>query len=160
MVAVARTPSWELDHAVYGAASFWGGGYDLGWSGPAPVTGAWHYYTLTYNGSRLAKVYADGKLKSQQTVPADLSSLAGLPIRIGVNAGSLDPAMAEKHGGITPEALVASAMHELDLFHEVDFDNVKISKENNKSQASGTVGNGSSKLQVGTETGDIRLVKS
>ena len=39
----------------------------------------------------------------------------GLPIRIGVNAGSLDPAMAEQHGGITPEALVASAMHELDL---------------------------------------------
>src|ERR1700690_2282176 len=50
----------------------------------------------------------------------------GLPIRIGVNAGSLDPAMAELHGGITPEALVASAMHELDLFREVDFDNVKI----------------------------------
>src|ERR1700759_2174156 len=40
----------------------------------------------------------------------------GLPIRIGVNAGSLDPAMAEQYGGITPEALVASAMHELDLF--------------------------------------------
>ncbi|HTD49133.1 MAG TPA: flavodoxin-dependent (E)-4-hydroxy-3-methylbut-2-enyl-diphosphate synthase, partial [Acidimicrobiia bacterium] len=50
----------------------------------------------------------------------------GLPIRIGVNAGSLDPAMAERYGGITPEALVASAMHELDLFREVDFDNVKI----------------------------------
>src|SRR5712692_7576582 len=48
----------------------------------------------------------------------------GLPIRIGVNAGSLDPAMAERYGGITPEALVASAMHELDLFREVDFDNV------------------------------------
>src|ERR1700742_3115479 len=51
----------------------------------------------------------------------------GLPIRIGVNAGSLDPAMAEQYGGITPEALVASAMHELDLFREVDFDDVKIS---------------------------------
>ena len=50
-----------------------------------------------------------------------------MPIRIGVNAGSLDPAMAERHGGITPEALVASAMHELDLFREVDFDDVKIS---------------------------------
>jgi (E)-4-hydroxy-3-methylbut-2-enyl-diphosphate synthase len=50
-----------------------------------------------------------------------------IPIRIGVNAGSLDPAMAEAHGGITPEALVASAMHELDLFREVDFDDVKIS---------------------------------
>src|SRR3954447_9645819 len=50
----------------------------------------------------------------------------GLPVRIGVNAGSLDPAMKEKHGGLTPEALVASAMHELALFEEVDFDNVKI----------------------------------
>jgi (E)-4-hydroxy-3-methylbut-2-enyl-diphosphate synthase len=51
----------------------------------------------------------------------------GVPIRIGVNAGSLDPAMAERHGGITPEALVASAMHELDLFREVGFEDVKIS---------------------------------
>ena len=50
-----------------------------------------------------------------------------LPIRIGVNAGSLDPAMAQAHGGITPEALVASAMHELALFGEVGFDDVKIS---------------------------------
>jgi (E)-4-hydroxy-3-methylbut-2-enyl-diphosphate synthase len=51
----------------------------------------------------------------------------GVPIRIGVNAGSLDPAMAQRHGGVTPEALVASAMHELDLFREVGFDDVKIS---------------------------------
>src|SRR5436305_6030120 len=50
-----------------------------------------------------------------------------LPIRIGVNAGSLDPAMADAHGGITPEALVGSAMHELALFREVGFDDVKIS---------------------------------
>lgn len=51
----------------------------------------------------------------------------GVPIRIGVNAGSLDPAMVERHGGLTPEALVASAMRELDLFGEVGFDDVKIS---------------------------------
>jgi (E)-4-hydroxy-3-methylbut-2-enyl-diphosphate synthase len=51
----------------------------------------------------------------------------GLPIRIGVNAGSLDPDIAEKHGGATPEALVASAVRELDYFREVDFDDVKIS---------------------------------
>ncbi len=50
-----------------------------------------------------------------------------VPIRIGVNAGSLDPDMAERHGGITPEALVSSAMHELDLFREVGFEDVKIS---------------------------------
>ena len=51
----------------------------------------------------------------------------GLPIRIGVNAGSLDPALYEKFGGATPEALVASATHELALFEEVGFADVKIS---------------------------------
>jgi (E)-4-hydroxy-3-methylbut-2-enyl-diphosphate synthase len=51
----------------------------------------------------------------------------GIPIRIGVNAGSLDPDIAEQHGGATPEALVASAERELAYFAEVDFDDVKIS---------------------------------
>ena len=51
----------------------------------------------------------------------------GLPIRIGVNAGSLDPELAARHGGATPEALVASAVRELDYFREVDFEAVKIS---------------------------------
>ena len=51
----------------------------------------------------------------------------GLPIRIGVNAGSLDPDIAARHGGATPEALVASAVRELDYFREVDFEDVKIS---------------------------------
>ncbi|HEY7105029.1 MAG TPA: flavodoxin-dependent (E)-4-hydroxy-3-methylbut-2-enyl-diphosphate synthase [Acidimicrobiia bacterium] len=51
----------------------------------------------------------------------------GLPIRIGVNAGSLDPDIAERHGGPTPEALVASAHRELGYFAEVGFEDVKIS---------------------------------
>ena len=51
----------------------------------------------------------------------------GLPIRIGVNAGSLDPDIAERFGGSTPEALVASAMRELELFGEVGFEDCKIS---------------------------------
>jgi (E)-4-hydroxy-3-methylbut-2-enyl-diphosphate synthase len=50
----------------------------------------------------------------------------GVPIRIGVNAGSLDPSLYEKYGGATPEALVESAMIELRYFEEVDFDYVKI----------------------------------
>ena len=50
-----------------------------------------------------------------------------LPIRIGVNAGSLDPELYQRFGGATPEALVASAVRELDLFAEVGFDDVKIS---------------------------------
>lgn len=51
----------------------------------------------------------------------------GIPIRIGVNAGSLDPALYEKYGGATPEALVESAVKELSYFQEVGFDDVKIS---------------------------------
>ncbi len=51
----------------------------------------------------------------------------GLPIRIGVNAGSLDPDIAERHGGATPEALVASAERELAYFREVGFEDCKIS---------------------------------
>src|SRR3954463_10098396 len=50
-----------------------------------------------------------------------------VPVRIGVNGGSLDPALYEKHGGVTPEAMVESAEIELALFAEVDFDDVKIS---------------------------------
>jgi (E)-4-hydroxy-3-methylbut-2-enyl-diphosphate synthase len=50
-----------------------------------------------------------------------------VPIRIGVNAGSLDPELYEKHGGATPEALVESAQRELAYFAEVGFDDVKIS---------------------------------
>src|SRR3954470_6545834 len=50
----------------------------------------------------------------------------GVPIRIGVNAGSLDPDIEERFG-ITPEALVASAQRELAYFAEIGFDDVKIS---------------------------------
>ena len=51
----------------------------------------------------------------------------GVPIRIGVNAGSLDPALYEKYGGATPEAMVESAQRELAYFDEVGFEDVKIS---------------------------------
>ncbi len=51
----------------------------------------------------------------------------GVPIRIGVNAGSLHPDLYAKYGGATPEALVESAQIELRYFQEVDFDDVKIS---------------------------------
>ncbi len=50
-----------------------------------------------------------------------------IPIRIGVNAGSLHPDLLKRHGKPTPEALVESARMELDMFHEVDFEDVKIS---------------------------------
>jgi (E)-4-hydroxy-3-methylbut-2-enyl-diphosphate synthase len=51
----------------------------------------------------------------------------GVPIRIGVNAGSLHPELYKRFGGATPEALVESARMELALFAEVGFEDVKIS---------------------------------
>ena len=57
---------------------------------------------------------------------AEEAKARGVPIRIGVNAGSLDRDIEDKFG-ITPEALVASAQRELAYFAEVDFHDVKIS---------------------------------
>jgi (E)-4-hydroxy-3-methylbut-2-enyl-diphosphate synthase len=51
---------------------------------------------------------------------------AGVPIRIGVNAGSLDPRLLAKHGRATPEALVESALWECSLFEEHGFTDIKI----------------------------------
>jgi (E)-4-hydroxy-3-methylbut-2-enyl-diphosphate synthase len=51
----------------------------------------------------------------------------GLPIRIGVNGGSLDPSLYEKHGGLTAEAMVESALQEIAYFDEVGFTDIKIS---------------------------------
>jgi len=52
---------------------------------------------------------------------------AGTSIRIGVNAGSLDPRLLEKYGKATAEALVESAVWEASLFEEHDFHDFKIS---------------------------------
>jgi len=55
----------------------------------------------------------------------------GTSIRIGVNAGSLDPRLLEKYGKATPEALVESAVWEASLFEEHDFHDFKISVKHN-----------------------------
>ena len=50
-----------------------------------------------------------------------------IPIRIGVNAGSLDKVLLEKYGGVTPEALVESAMQHIRILESMDFYDMKIS---------------------------------
>ncbi|WP_031481090.1 flavodoxin-dependent (E)-4-hydroxy-3-methylbut-2-enyl-diphosphate synthase [Streptomyces bicolor] len=55
----------------------------------------------------------------------------GTPIRIGVNAGSLDKRLLRKYGKATPEALVESALWEASLFEEHDFRDIKISVKHN-----------------------------
>ncbi|WP_159940813.1 MULTISPECIES: flavodoxin-dependent (E)-4-hydroxy-3-methylbut-2-enyl-diphosphate synthase [unclassified Nocardiopsis] len=56
---------------------------------------------------------------------------AGVPIRIGVNAGSLDKRLLAKYGRATPEALVESALWECSLFEEHGFRDIKISVKHN-----------------------------
>jgi (E)-4-hydroxy-3-methylbut-2-enyl-diphosphate synthase len=56
---------------------------------------------------------------------------AGTPIRIGVNAGSLDARLLRKYGRATPEALVESALWECSLFEEHGFRDIKISVKHN-----------------------------
>ncbi|WP_432536807.1 flavodoxin-dependent (E)-4-hydroxy-3-methylbut-2-enyl-diphosphate synthase [Kineococcus arenarius] len=71
------------------------------------------------------------KFDDQVKQIAQAAKDAGVSIRIGVNAGSLDPRLMEKHGKATPEALVESAVWEASLFEEHDFHDFKISVKHN-----------------------------
>jgi 1-hydroxy-2-methyl-2-(E)-butenyl 4-diphosphate synthase len=62
---------------------------------------------------------------------AEAAKAAGVSLRIGVNAGSLDPRLLEKYGKPTAEALVESAVWEASLFEEHDFHDFKISVKHN-----------------------------
>ena len=71
-----------------------------------------------------------GNIKQFDDKVAEIARAAkdmGTPIRIGVNAGSLDKRLMEKYGKATPEALVESALWEASLFEEHDFRDIKIS---------------------------------
>ena len=65
----------------------------------------------------------DGRVKEVAKAAGD----ANVPIRIGVNAGSLDKRLMEKYGKATPEALVESAVWEASLFEEHGFGDIAIS---------------------------------
>ncbi|MEO3766568.1 flavodoxin-dependent (E)-4-hydroxy-3-methylbut-2-enyl-diphosphate synthase [Streptomyces sp. B5E4] len=71
------------------------------------------------------------KFDDQVKQIARAASAAGTPIRIGVNAGSLDRRLLAKYGRATPEALVESALWECSLFEEHGFRDIKISVKHN-----------------------------
>lgn len=58
---------------------------------------------------------------------ADACRRKNVPIRIGVNSGSLERSLLEKYGSPTPEALVESALHHVKLLNDCDFDDIVIS---------------------------------
>ncbi len=70
-----------------------------------------------------------GNIGSEDRVKAvaDICNQKGIPIRIGVNSGSLEKHILEKYGSPTPEAMVESAMYHASLLEKFDFDNIVIS---------------------------------
>jgi len=100
---------------------------------PVPIVADIHFHVemalaaleAGVNGLRLNP----GNLRKPEEIKLVASEARdrGVPIRIGVNAGSLHPDIYERFGGATPEALVESARIELAYFEEVDFTDVKIS---------------------------------
>ena len=58
---------------------------------------------------------------------ADACKAKGVPIRVGVNAGSLEKQLIEKYGGVTPEGLVESALDKVRMVEEAGYDQLVIS---------------------------------
>jgi (E)-4-hydroxy-3-methylbut-2-enyl-diphosphate synthase len=84
---------------------------------------------------RVAELGADclrinpGNIGREDRVRAVVQSARdhGIPIRIGVNAGSLEKDLQKKYGEPTPDALVESAMRHIDMLDKLDFQNYKVS---------------------------------
>ena len=100
---------------------------------PVPIVADIHFHVEMALAALEAGVHGlrlnPGNLRKPEEIKLVASEAKdrGVPIRIGVNAGSLHPDIYERFGGATPEALVESARLELAYFQEVGFDDVKIS---------------------------------
>jgi (E)-4-hydroxy-3-methylbut-2-enyl-diphosphate synthase len=100
---------------------------------PVPIVADIHFHHEMALGALAAGVQGlrlnPGNLRKEAEIKevAAEAKDRGVPIRIGVNAGSLHPDLYKRYGGATPEALVESARMELAYFEEVGFDDVKIS---------------------------------
>lgn len=72
--------------------------------------------------------------ESKVKAVADACKNAGVPIRIGVNSGSLEKHILEKYGSPTPEAMVESGMYHISLLGKYDFDNIVLSLKSSDTQ--------------------------
>ena len=70
-----------------------------------------------------------GNIGSRERIQAvvDKAKEYGVPIRVGVNSGSLEKPLVEKYGGVTAEGLVESALDKVDLIEQMGYDNLVIS---------------------------------
>jgi (E)-4-hydroxy-3-methylbut-2-enyl-diphosphate synthase len=89
----------------------------------------WKYAMRAIEAGCAAVRINPGNIRKHEKVRVigDAAKERGIPIRIGVNGGSLENALLIKYGGVTPQALVESALNEARLLEEVDFFDIKIS---------------------------------
>ena len=73
-----------------------------------------------------------GNMKKERDIERVINCAkeAGIPIRIGINGGSLPKDLLEKYGGPTAEAMVEAAEREIELFDRYGFKNYKVSLKN------------------------------
>ncbi len=100
---------------------------------PVPLVADIHFdHTLAIaameNGIHKLRINP-GNIGSAENVRrvADCAKAHGVPIRVGVNAGSLEKDIVEKYGGATPEGMVESALRHIRLLEEAHFDDIVIS---------------------------------
>lgn len=100
---------------------------------PLPIVADIHFnhiFALKAVEAGVAKVRINpGNIGSKDRIRQVLTAAKdkGIPIRIGVNSGSLEEDILEKHGYPTPEALFESAMRHVEICHEFDFHDIIIS---------------------------------
>ena len=100
---------------------------------PVPIIADIHYQYRLALGALEAGVQGlrlnPGNIRKEDQIKAVAREAKdrGVPIRVGVNAGSLDKDLLAKHGATVPEALVESALLEIRYLEEVDFTDIKIS---------------------------------
>ena len=70
-----------------------------------------------------------GNIGSAEKIKAvvDVARERNIPLRVGVNSGSLEKHLIEKYGGVTAEGLVESALHQAELIEDMGYDNLVIS---------------------------------
>ena len=102
-------------------------------SSPVPLVADIHFdyrLALTAAESGMAAIRINpGNIGGKENVRkvADACRANGLPIRIGINGGSLEKSLLEKYGGVTPEAMVESALGHVRLLNEFGFDEICLS---------------------------------
>jgi (E)-4-hydroxy-3-methylbut-2-enyl-diphosphate synthase len=107
--------------------------YDIRPQSPVPLVADIHFdyrLALTAADAGMDKIRINpGNIGSEENVKkvADACRSRNIPIRIGINGGSLEKPLLLKYGGATPEAMLESALGHVKLLNKYDFDDICLS---------------------------------